>query len=475
MSGFDGRNATLVARTELRRTRRRLDTGWKAILLTLLGGAFGLLYAAGFGAGAYFFVQKLAAGDLDPSEGLLIARGTLSGIALFVAFFGLQRTVKSIGRVDAPAGVLSATDHRTVAVGLLLAEFGRWLVVSAIPILCLAGGIGLGAGSAAAFALTVVVLLLVLAAGLVTGFVGGLVVKNLIARSWFVARHKTALGFLASFGFPAAYVFLMTADVAAEALLASVAYLPSSWYADLLLLGVPGAPGNTGYAAAAVAETLLAVPLGLASVGRLTGGLWFRDPVQPTNEKTVERGSRIPAGLEDRLPLATVRTAEKSWLRARRAPFTLQWALMPLFVLLYAGQQAFVFGIPPVLAATVGVALALSAASAFTLNPVGDEGRCCPSSSPRGYPAGSSSAGRCSRVRSPASRSPCWARSASGSPDRTHRSASRWQRSWRPSSPDAARRSRAASALRSRSSKRRRCRGVEKPSSPAGGAISTSR
>jgi len=373
------RRSTLIARTELRRTWRRVRGSDRALGLTLLGGAFLALYSLGFGVAGYALPG--AAGD---GSVLSLARSSASVVVLGTVFFVLQRAVKKTGRIDAEAGLLTTVPHVDALCGVVLAELGRALVVVAFPAVCFGVGLAVGARSPLPLVATLAVAAAAVTVGLLVGYTAGLAGKLLVARSEFIARHKAVLGTLVSLVFFVGYalVFAPGGDDVSAALFNALARVPTAWLADALLVTVPAAGADPLRAAAAVVGFPVAVAGLLALAAALAPRLWFGDAVRP-DDSADERADaaardegpsllgRALAGVVSRPALGVAR---KNWRRVRRAPFIAQYALVPLLIPLFFGVDGFRDGsVSSLLAPAVAVAGAVSTGSAFSLNPLGGE------------------------------------------------------------------------------------------------------
>jgi len=369
------RRAALVARTELRRTRRSLTDSTRGVILLL--GAFVLvpLYSLGIGA----FAAAVTSGGIeggplgDPAIVRPATGAILAGIAAFVGFFILQRTVKTNGEPDAADGLLTTVSYADILLGLLAAEYCRLLALVALPILALVGGVIIGSGHLLLG--SVILLLTVVAAtfGLLVGYAGGLVAKLVVARSAFVARHRASLGAVTSLLFVVGWLGASGDSDLQRAALRVVTHSPLSWAGDIVLLTVPGA-GDPLAAAVAGAALLGGLPVGLAACLWLAERVWYIDPVQPAHEFDADERTLSDRVLTGRVSTATRVVTQKSWLRARRAPLTVQFAVGPFFLLAFELQTVLLEGtVPPTLPLTAGLASALAAGAAFTLNPLGGE------------------------------------------------------------------------------------------------------
>jgi hypothetical protein len=373
--------AVVVARTEFRRTLRNLDTSAGAALMVLSFGFLGLLGTFGGGVAAFFFGRDLAAGSVPAATARTVVRSGATGVVAGVTFLSAMRTVGEIGRLDQPAGVLTATTHPPVAVGVALAELARWLALLGLPLVAVAAGLALGAGSVAVGLLALTVALLCLVVGLLVGYVVGLAAKNVAARSRTVARYRGAFTFLWAVGLPMAWVLLSTTERFAEGAGALLGTIPTGLLGELLLLATPIGSPQPALVVAGTAVTVLAVPLLLAAGVRLAGALWYVDRVEPPGQAvgTDASGGLATGRLTTLTTPATAAVAHKSWRRGRRAPFSLQWAWTPIFGLIYPLQSVLLGdGGFPLVGPFVGLALATAAGAAFTLNPVGGEGAVLP-------------------------------------------------------------------------------------------------
>ena len=397
MNRPDATRAWLVARTELRRTIRSLQDSTRGVLILLGVVVMVPIYSLAIGAMAYFGASAVVSGD--PATLRLAATGVVAGLLGFVAFVVLQRTVKTNGEPDAADGLLTTAPYEDVLAGLLLAEGTRLLAVLSVPLLALAVGLAAGTGSPTlgfvVLATTVVVVLF----GLLVGYAGGLVAKLVAARSEFVARHRAGIGAVSSLLFVVVWVGASGATGVQLAILRAATQSPLSWAGEILLLAVPGAPTDT--LAAAVAGTVLlgALPAGSVACLWLAERVWYVDPVQPDHafdpsERTLS--DRLLAG---RVSTATRVVAQKSWLRAKRAPFTVQFAITPFFFLAFQLQTVLLERtVPPTIPLLAGLAAAAAAGAAFALNPLGGEERVLPLTltanvSGRGFVAGLTLAG----------------------------------------------------------------------------------
>jgi ABC-2 type transport system permease protein len=357
--------AVLVARTEFRRTLRRTTDETSQVLAIVLSMVLLLAVTAPGAAAAVVFGSRLSEiGRL----GLTALRSTVvSGVLFGTAMVGF-RVVGETGRVDGSAGVLTATSPLSVVLGLVLAELLRILSFVGFPVLVVAVALGVGTGSPLVTVTTLVVVAVVVVVAVTAGYVFGQVVLYLSASVPVVRRNRLRLAsvaMVAYFGVVVAFGDVVTA----------LAATPLSWFVDPLLLAV-GAGGDRLAAGAALLAPLLVVPVGVPAAVRLAEATWYGDTVQADDGSEV--GSlvsgvgRVLAPFASRPTQAVARTV---LVRARRAPYTLTFAFIPVFGAVGYAQQVLETGrVPPsapVLAATYA---GWAVGSAFTLNPFGQEG-----------------------------------------------------------------------------------------------------
>jgi len=377
MSRATLRRVRLVAGAELRRSWRSLRDTNKGNLLLAGGLLLVPLYSLGIGGMAAVGGGELA--GADPESVRLATTGVLAFVAGLVAFIVVQRCLKTTGEPDAADGLLTTVPHTDVALGLLGAELCRVLAIVGVPLLALSAGVTIGSGLVVLGVATLATALAVVAVVTVASYAAGLVVRLVVARSEFVARHRAVLGAVTSLSLVTLWLVASSATGVQRTLLRAATRSPLSWTGDIVLLTVPGVEADP--VAAVVAALGLVGSLPLASIASLwlAEQLWYADPVQPDHE--FDTGTRTLSDrlLDGRVATPTRVVAQKSWLRAKRAPFTVQFAIGP-FVLLAFQLQTLLLErtVPPTLALTAGLASAAAAGAAFTLNPLGGEERVLP-------------------------------------------------------------------------------------------------
>jgi hypothetical protein len=373
----DRRRAGLVARTELRRTVRSLKDSNRGVLLLLGAVVMVPLYSLVIAGVAYLGADSLTTGDGETVR--LAATALVAGLLGLVTLLVLQRTVKVNGEPDGADGLLTTAPYEDILAGLVLAEACRVYTLLALPLVALAGGLVAGTGRllfpAVAFVTSVVVATL----GVLVGYLAGLALKLLVARSLFVARHRASLGTGLSLLFVFGWVAASNASGVQRTLLRAATQSPLSWAGEILLLTVPGAGGRPLLAAVAVVALLGALPVAGLACLRLGERVWYVDPVEPDYEFDADERTLSDRLLRGRVTTGTRVVVQKSWRRAKRAPFTVQFAIMPFFFLAFQLQPVlFEQRVPPTLPLWAGLSSAAAAGAAFTLNPLGGEERVLP-------------------------------------------------------------------------------------------------
>ena len=373
----DVTHAVLVARVELRRTWRNLTDTVRGLLVLVGGGLLLPLYGVGLGAGAYFLGGALTTGSF--SLGRPVVGAALAGVTGLVFAVVLQRTVKRTGEPDAADGLLTTAPYQDVLAGLLLAECGRVAATFALPIAGIVVGFALGTGSVLAGVILLVLIMALVILGLAAGYLLGLVAKYVAGRSALVARHRAAIGVAVSILIPLFYVTLNAAPAVQRSAFRFAAATPFAWYADVVFLAVPGVTPRPLSAVAAVASLLVGFPAVAVAIGVLAERVWYMDRVEPDHKFDPGATTLSDRLLAGRVPRQTTVVAQKSWRRARRAPFTVQFAIFPFFLLIFQLQVALIERtIPPSLPVLVALASAMAGGAAFSLNPLGGEGEVLP-------------------------------------------------------------------------------------------------
>lgn len=384
-------HAWLITRVKHRRVYRRLyrqmtDNHRTLVVGVVLTGIFYLLLIAGAVRGAY--ILGTAVGTDTFTEQLALARTIIAGMAIGVALMVSLRTVQEYGDLDEPAPVLTAIPYQEAVWGLLLMTYIEFVELAVVPILAVAVAFAVGASSVASIPVITVVLLAVVALSTTAGFVLGQLLTLSSIRVAFVRRYKTLIGVLA---------FVVYFIVAATGALANIFKVdwtvigasPLGWVADLALVVAPTSLiGITRPTVAAVTLLVGSIFLTWFAV-RLTGAVWYADPVQPddTNDRTTVSSDwtgGLSSGFSERLfgehlSHPTLRIAQKSWRRAYRTPLKIQFAVYPGFFLIGAIRQSIEAGeITTQLPILIAIYGAWASGAAFTLNPLGDEGEVLP-------------------------------------------------------------------------------------------------
>ncbi|WP_435344549.1 hypothetical protein [Haloarchaeobius sp. HRN-SO-5] len=389
----DRRQVWRIARTEFVRTTRAVRNSTMqavAIAVAILGFTF---MSAVMG---YFFSiagRQLRAGEFGstPITGGLIGgvRGVLGVLVVGLVAMATIRTVASRGGVDEPETLLLAARVRDVVPGLLLAELANYVTWLVLPILVAVGGFAYGARAPLVVLAVPVVVVGVLVPALWLGFCLGVLGRHLATRFEPIARNRSVILLLAGLGY-VAFVFGDGFAILSGVLFEPMQSSPLSWYADLLLLGVPNVDASPLRAGAALATSVAMVAVLSPVSVRLVNFHWFSDPAletehEPSSASASAEGGRLDAllgsaggwaGVFDRPTRSVVRVA---WTRTRRAPIKLLYAVYPVFLLLSDVRTVVETGsIPAHLPWVLGLYVAWGAALAFALNPLGDDGPALP-------------------------------------------------------------------------------------------------
>ncbi len=333
--------------------------------------------------GAFALGQAIGSGATD--DVLSYAPLTAAGVWFVLAAMIFVRTLQQTARPDGLDGLLTTVPYRDVVGGLVLTELAGLLLYIGIPVLAVPLAFAVGAGSVLAFVSMLVALVSVGSLGLLSGMTVGFAVKSVAIRSEFVARYKSAIWIIAAL----IYVGIFATQSQGRVFLPVVRALsgpPLGWFADLALL--PVVPGTSAvHATLAVVIAVVGLPLLIAVLVIVAGTLWYTDPATSESE-AVETETSTRAGPFERLvDHRTAWVAQKSWLRARRAPIKLSFVAYPFFFVATQFAQAIESGtFPATLPPFIAIYGAWAVGAAFTLNPLGDEGAVLPVTITSGIP-----------------------------------------------------------------------------------------
>lgn len=366
------RHARAIAGVEIRRSVRSLRRETNKLVGIAINGL--LLVAVSVGGGAGLVLFGGAALELA-AEYPGAVRAGFAAVWLFVAAFTAFRTVTVVGAVDGAAGLLTTTSPRSVLGGLLLGEAGRHALAVGVPAAVLAAALSVGAGSVVAGPALLAALLSVWAGAFPLGYAAGQGVRHLSRTVPVVRRNRLKLSV-------AALVLYMGVIVRFGDVVLVLGDTPVGWYGDLALVVATGS-GDPLRAGAALATTALLAPVGLAVADRVAVANWYGDPpVDDGADDAAGGGSlldRLGTRLEGPVSRPTAAVLRAVWLRARRSPHKLTFALLPAFAFVgYLGPALGGGGLPDTLPVMISAYAAWGLGSAFTLNPVGDEGALLP-------------------------------------------------------------------------------------------------
>jgi len=375
----DLRGAAVLARTELRATRRRLTGNRRRLAATATGAlhfavivpalAFPVVAAVG---------RDIAAGD--PPLGVVgAAAGGIASLGLFVGLSGsiTQERIGAVGPL-----VLTSLPPRAVAVGRIASELVAAGGLAGPPILALLVVVGVGAGGPVVpLLLTVGTVPLLLASALAGRTAGSLL------------RYTGVLSRLSAWTKVAAFVALASAFFVGTQVLLGSAFAdgppgssipvsalvpgrPMQAYAEVVLAPAGGRVTPAGLAAVGV--VLVATPAGLAAAAGLETRILVRgDGRSRSGDATggmrvVDQSRTAPAPFAAR---PTTRMCWRQLLRTARDPKSLAHLFPLLFGLLGAGVSVAtdpesLSTVGPPAAVTLGAVLA---GVTFCLNPMGDD------------------------------------------------------------------------------------------------------
>jgi ABC-2 type transport system permease protein len=360
----------LIVRTEgRRRVRAVLDDDGKRMQYVLIGGIVWLFAAPAAVFLAYEAGLEVAAG---PAAGL----PRITGLA-FTAVLGASlfiQTSKAIQDDLLPTSsvpLLLAATHHEVILALLVVELGASVLLLGVPAVLAALAFGFGAGSPASVATILLATGCVLSVGVVAGVAIGLGLRTATARIPLLAKYRTLLSVGVFLGYLAALAS-GTLSVLVSWGAAAVESTPVGWIGHLALTAA--VPVDTGKAALVGLAAVLGVVALVAVTTRLSGPLWYDDPVQPVAAERASAVGRLP-GLER----PTNAVLQAAWIRARRAPVRLLYVVYPAVFAIEPVASAIQSGTVP---GWTPPALALYGAwatgAAFTLNPIGEEAQVFP-------------------------------------------------------------------------------------------------
>lgn len=367
-------HARAIARIEVVRSARTLGDETNKLVGIVVSGLVLVGVTLVGTAALYLFGDRALAITTTEVDYL---RGAFAGYWLLIAGMTAFRTVAVVGDIDGAPGMLTTTSPRAVAGGLLLGEAIRHALHLVLPALLLAGALSVGAGQPLAGPGFLLAGLLAWTSAFPVGYLAGQAVQYLSRGVSFVRRNRITLGVVAMVGYMG--IVVKFGDVALV-----LAGTPVGWYADVGLQIATGA-GSAGQATLAAVTTVATAPLALVGSYTLAIANWYGDTaVDPEDGDTSATYSgtilqRLGSALDRVASRPTAAVARASWLRARRSPFKLTYAMVPAFA--FVGYLAPSLGdghVPDLLPVMVGGYAAWSIGALFTLNPIGDEGPLLP-------------------------------------------------------------------------------------------------
>ncbi|ELY99524.1 hypothetical protein [Natrialba asiatica] len=373
--------ATLVARTEVRRTVRtvvgnRTKLLMMAIVALLALGpmtALGVLFLPTFG-------EEIATGTVDNAMATTIVTGVVALAWIFLIFMAAIRTVTAAADIDQPAVLLLSAPLRSTVIGIVCAEillFAIWLVP---PVVVFSAAFASGAGTVLPALAIPAVALLLLVTAVPVGFVIGTWVRHLLTVYEPIARYRTPLIIVLAVAYFGS-ISLGWFDILAGMLFDVLGDGPLGWFGHLFLLGVPNVDPSMGAIVGALVGSAVLVPL-MIGAGVVSARVhWYADParVEDDAKATAESESRLDGvleyGLSKQLRTLTLTTIR----RTKRAPIRLMYAAYPLFGSLFFAQEIIQTGaVPSYIAVMLCLYVVWGTGVLFSLNPLGDLGQTLP-------------------------------------------------------------------------------------------------
>jgi len=364
------RHSLQIAHVERTRSRRLLgrSSSFRALVAVVV-----VSLAVGSGLGAYVFGTAIRRGQTSlPLETMQIAV-TVGVLALLVGF--VQRTSRLGERVDTDHLLTTVPAHEVVF-GVVLAVAARTATRVSLTAVSIAIGFAVGAGAPAS-----AVTILVAVAGLfaLTALLGvglSFAVQLVTTRSPRFRRYKNALIVIGFFLVLGGWTAIDLDQLTMGLLRRWLTSLPTAWFVDLGLLGLPAVQSGGLRSLGALALVVGGLPVLTVVTTALATRVWETEPV---SSAVLHRSrSLVGDGLAERLfaghvsrPVLTV--ARKRWLQERRVPRALMMVgYIFVFALLVVIPVLAVGGVrlAPLLVAFV---LAVESGLAFGLTPVATE------------------------------------------------------------------------------------------------------
>lgn len=362
-----------IGRTELRRDWRSLERD--RVRLALLAGAalFGTLYLGLLALVVQSRTAELAARadpSLPPVVGLLVTLLWLSSTLLF----GQRAAIRTVD-IDNPELLLTSVRPSAVTIGVLVAEGLRGLAFAALPIGILGVGFVTGAETYVPIVTLPFATVTFLTSSVCCGYAVGAAVAVWSRRArWKTAHVAGGLGLLGAIAAAGAMTELSaTPELAAR--------LPTSWYADLFVVGTPIA-ASPYRVVGAVLGTLAVALAGGAMTERFAMQLWTGDVGTNRGGRRSATASERPrpfVRLRGRIDRPTRYVAWRAVQRAKRDLTRVSHLGLPLLVgawlVVDLARTAAGRSLLPI---AVGLLGSWFVGGLLTLNPLGDDGAALP-------------------------------------------------------------------------------------------------
>jgi len=371
------RPVTVVARTTLRQTYRRVtDSTRMTAVFVALPVFFGLQLAGVGTTGAYQYGIRLAGGEVGVVADR-IRRAALSGFVLLTLLGVLGAAAGNSEFKDRYVAFLTATTTGAVVVGNAARQTFIWTAMLWPAALAAALAFAIGSGSpVAAVSLAVGSFWIFVVTSVLTIPVG-------FAARWVLEGYDLSGNARVGLGVALMGVFYLVLFTR-EQVTAALRPTPLAWAGDLLLLTVPGGAASPARAGAFVLFTAGLIVVAIAAAVRLADAVWYDDRALGTPNAAVEAPADEPNAVRDALatvlPRPTATLVEVTWRRTKRTPKTLFYVYPGAVLGLIMAEQLVYHGpfsaaLYPAIVAFTG---AIAIGSGFTLNPLGTEGDALP-------------------------------------------------------------------------------------------------
>ncbi len=371
----------LIARTELKRSARvLLGDLTRLVVLIVLGVIGGLPFLAGLGFGAYALGQSIQFGVIDTTHEPAVRRAVGGGVALAwfaVMTVALIRAVTHVGSLDHPSLSLLNTSLSNTLLGLTIAEYLRFGIIT-MPVVTVVGtAFAIGVGEPVYLLAVPSVTGMLLVGAVPVGLVLGIGLRHLMITFRPIARLRTPL----ILGIIAIYIYALVTARFESAVITVAGWLsrsPFAWPGELLLAPLPGGSYDPVLAGGAVIVTGGIPVIAIVAGRRLAGIHWYRDPPVASSTEwwpavTLAPIDRGYGGVVSNPVRVVAITALR---RTIRAPVRMLYVAYPAMAAIFFVVEFIRRGqVHPVFFVALSVYVTWGTGALLTLNPLGDLGR----------------------------------------------------------------------------------------------------